>query len=263
MPSWDWDEEADSEGVVHQSVANTDHNDATKLKQGYDYQNFSEITPTPVACWPLHEDSGTTANDVAGTNDGTYSGPTLGQEGILGTTAPSFDGSDDYIDIPNNISGLDFSGSAAWSVFFWFYDADKSYSELLYKPNRYEWRIRHNEDGNNQITLINFDGSFVNRRQSSATTTVGEFNSIGVSYDGAGGVTMFVNGSDESFTIQTDPEFSSDDAAIMFDRTNSLYGLGRLAHYNLYSADVSAAQYQTLYDVVRNSGDWLGDGKLL
>jgi hypothetical protein len=47
-----------------------------------------------IAHYPLHEDSGGTAYDVRGSNDGTVNGATQGASGILGTTAYSFDGSD-------------------------------------------------------------------------------------------------------------------------------------------------------------------------
>lgn len=73
---------------------------------------------TLVAHYPLDEDSGTTANDVAGTNDGTNNGATVGATGILGTTCYDFDGTDDYVDL--GFSSL--SIPASWS--FWAYPHD-------------------------------------------------------------------------------------------------------------------------------------------
>ena len=57
-----------------------------------------------VLSWPFDEGSGTTTNDVIGDNDGTLVGPTwvAGQVG----GALSFDGSDDYIDLPDVASTL-------------------------------------------------------------------------------------------------------------------------------------------------------------
>lgn len=51
---------------------------------------------TLVAHFPLHEDSGTTAYNIKGSTDATHNGVTLGQAGILGVTAPDYDGTDDY-----------------------------------------------------------------------------------------------------------------------------------------------------------------------
>lgn len=88
----DWDNAVSESGVVHESVTNTDHNDATIVKQGYQL-----ASPTPstglLGYWPLHEDSGSTANDVSVNNqDGTINGATVNVSAILGTTGYSFDG---------------------------------------------------------------------------------------------------------------------------------------------------------------------------
>ena len=95
----DWDAATSESGVVHEATANTDHGDASVLKLGYsaaspflgaDLQGF----------WPLHEDASTTAFDFSGNNyDGAINGATPGVPGLLGTTAYSFDGVDDGIDI--------------------------------------------------------------------------------------------------------------------------------------------------------------------
>lgn len=62
--------------------------------------------------WPLQEDSGSTATDERGSNDGTINGATLGQPGILGNTAYEFGGSD-YVDVSVPITG---SGSFSMSM---------------------------------------------------------------------------------------------------------------------------------------------------
>lgn len=98
MPSFnatDFDNAAAESGVVHQNTTDTDHIDASTIKQGYDYANFSEISPTPVACYPLQEDGGSTINDAAGQLDAVNNGAVKNSEGLLGTTSHEFDGSDD------------------------------------------------------------------------------------------------------------------------------------------------------------------------
>lgn len=87
----DWDNAVSEFGVVHESVADTDHSDETVIKKGY-----SATSPmlSPDAAWLLHEDSGSTAHDVSGNNnDGTINGTNLGVTGLLGTTGFRFDGS--------------------------------------------------------------------------------------------------------------------------------------------------------------------------
>lgn len=66
------------------------------------YRSVVLGTPGLVGYWPLNEPSGTTANDLFGSNDGTTSGATPGATGIVtntGDTAYSFDGTDDVVTI--------------------------------------------------------------------------------------------------------------------------------------------------------------------
>ena len=64
------------------------------------------LADNPVSYWRLDESSGTNAADSKGSNTGTYTnGPTLNQPGALAgdaDTAVSFDGSDDYVTVPNS-----------------------------------------------------------------------------------------------------------------------------------------------------------------
>lgn len=62
----------------------------------------------PVSYWRLDETSGTTAADVQGANNGTYTNsPTLGQSGALAASANKavqLDGVNDYVNVPHNAS---------------------------------------------------------------------------------------------------------------------------------------------------------------
>lgn len=102
MPlSWksdtDWDATTGS-GVVHENTSGTDFTNAHKVLQGYSVEN--PISPSISSYWPLHEDSGSVANDVIGTNDATIFGTTP-TTGLLNTTALQFNGAGDYVEIPN------------------------------------------------------------------------------------------------------------------------------------------------------------------
>jgi hypothetical protein len=72
--------------------------------------------PEPVAYWSFNEGQGTTANDSAGRNNGTIHGAawTAGQF----NNALSFDGVDDYVDVPDDPS-LRFMQSSSFTISFW------------------------------------------------------------------------------------------------------------------------------------------------
>lgn len=116
----DWDAFTSNAGLAHESVANTDHDDAAVLQNGYSYEN-----PTPKQAdmrffYPLDEDSGNTVYDVSGNgNDGSENGATPNSSGILGTSAwESTDGgsnASESIDtgVTSNAGGGEFA-FAAW-----------------------------------------------------------------------------------------------------------------------------------------------------
>lgn len=119
--TWDtateWDSATGEEGVVHESVTNSDHNDSTIVKQGYSV-DAPYKSASLVGYWPLQEDTGTTAYDFAGTNNGTVSGATQGATGVLGTSAYSFDGTDDYVAL-GNITAFDLLADYSWTLAAW------------------------------------------------------------------------------------------------------------------------------------------------
>lgn len=256
MPSWNWDEEAASEGVGHYSKTNTDYSDPASMQQAYDYVNFSEIGPTPVACWPLHEDSGTTANDVAGANDGTYIGPTLGQAGPLGTTAPSFDGTDDYVDV----SGL--SIGSAYTVTAWAYWNNNNDGD--------DDLICEFEDGGNILLYGGGDGTVVYLHRLSDDSyipIIGEVSDITWTF-----LAAVWDGSETELFIDAVSQGTASAASTASQSNGTYIGQrviggrnmdGKIADVRYYNTALTPPEIQALYDVVDSPGDWLGAGKLL
>jgi hypothetical protein len=256
MPSWNWDEATAREGWVDQSTSNTDHNDLTKGKQGYDYATFSEITPNPVACWPLHEDSGTTINDVAGSNDGTYNGLTLGQNGLLGTTAPSADGVDDYGTLGSGI----YDGTAAtfsvWacatgldSTFQYIFDIRDGGIVRIGTTDTNDWRILFQGTGGNQ--------------EFTATAAENEWTFLTATYDGTTGEAFVDASSIGSGTVDLASDTEGLSIASPSGSLGSFVFDGRIADPRYYDINLTNDQIQTLFDVVDTPGDWLGTGKVI
>ena len=79
---------------------------------------------SPIAYWRLGEPSGTSAFDIAGSNNtGTYvGGPTLGAASALATdtanTAVTLNGTDEWITVPDHASLDQGNGPLSWSVWF-------------------------------------------------------------------------------------------------------------------------------------------------
>jgi hypothetical protein len=107
----------------------------------------------PIAYFPLDEASGTVARNLGtlgAAANGTYTGVTLGQPGIGdGRTCPSFDGTNDYVNIHSAALAAAFNG-AAFTVAGWcrvssigvLSDGTNRYVVSSYGGAADEWNIR-------------------------------------------------------------------------------------------------------------------------
>jgi len=253
----DWDNAVDEDGVVHESVTNTDHSDDSTIKMGYSYANFDEITPTPVAAWPLHEDSGSTANDLAGTHDGTNNGPTLGQTGILDTNAYGFDGTDDKVSITTqgSIDESNLGNAVSLSAWVILDSLDTNDWETImamggngndvinYATGRNggEWKLYLDTDGGG------------NHEDSSTVPNTGQWYFVVLSYDGANSDThIYVDGNSiyNSSTFSGDLSSSSEDWRIGDRGDKNEVWPGEICDARIWDVGLSGSQVQTLYDVV-------------
>lgn len=111
----DWDSAVSESSIHHEQPTGTDWAPSDTIQLGYT-SDLASYSATPLAYYPLEEDSGTVANDITGLGtDGTYAGPVLNDPGILGYSAPTFDGVDDYIDTGSEYtSATDAMAISAW-----------------------------------------------------------------------------------------------------------------------------------------------------
>lgn len=262
MTSWNWSEFQSQDSVVHQSVANTDNSDGTRLKQGYDYANFDEISPTPVACWPLQEDSGSTVYDVSGTFNGTYSGAALNHQGLLGSSAASFDGVDDYANLGD---AAELTPTNSLSVSFWFKTSESA--------SDFKSIARHNNHFTPLQLTPNSDGQAVPFINGSTYETKfpwnygdGVWHHYVTTYDQTNGTRIFVDTT----------EVASNSTTGNLDSNTSNWYLGAAAgngseytnvdifDFRLYKdTSLTSGEIQALYDVVKAQGRWTSQIKSL
>lgn len=254
MPSWNWSESDSETGVVHQDTANTDHTAAGDLKQGYDYAAFSEIAPDPLACWPLHEDSGSTANDVAGSNDGSITDATLGVAGLLGTSAYSLDGSDDGVAIGS------LATPPAWTLSAWVKKDSTTSSKHIWGDNGRRATLAYEIYGSDGYEVRIWDGSNAYLLTSSNTTT-GEWLHLAGTFDGST-LALYINGSQVGSRSAADPAYN-DSWHIGYDSGNGNHFDGDVADVRFYDQALTGSEIQTLYEVVGSTGEWAGAGKTL
>jgi hypothetical protein len=149
----------------------------------------------PVSYWRLGESSGTSANDSAGTNPGTYrNGVTMGSPSLLvsdsANRAASFDGVNDSVSVPST-AGL--SPTGAVSVEAWVRPTAKpaagGFTSVASKAESYS--IQFNGP---QLEFTTIQGSTRRRVQAPASSVVaGQTYHVVGTYDGAT-QRLYVNG---------------------------------------------------------------------
>jgi len=252
----DWDAAQSEDNVVHEAVSNTDHDDASVLKKGYPVKN-PLFASNLVGYWPLNEDSGSTSYDFSGNGyDGTLNGPTQSQTGLLGTSAYSFDGADDYISPPVvtepgesdrvtlavwvNMSPLSSRGMHVSS-------RDEAggggtcYSLGTDSGGTIRWQIKSE--------ALNFYDAL-----GSTSYDDGNWHLLAGTYDGSD-LTAYVDAVQDvnnSFSDNIQTPSVTDIGRLAGNSTN--YTNGRLAYPMIFDRALSQSELQTLYDVVAANG---------
>lgn len=258
MPAWetatDWDSAQSESGVVHESVTNTDHNDATIVKRGYSVAD-PLYTGDLVGYWPLQEDSGSTAYDFSGNNnDGTINGATVNDRGILGTSGYLFDGTNpDSVSIPQapNVGGSNNRTIVGWVNF-----NDASTKQTFFN-------LGPNTTGNRFTCTTAVDTSTRATPRCEISGGGDNFDNFNIYQDTWTHIAFVLNGTtldDVIFykfgnsqsgtstnTIDTD---NTTDVAIGDLPSKADYGFdGQIVDLRVYDRALSASEIQTLYEV--------------
>lgn len=159
------------------------------------------LADSPEAYWRLGEASGSTvAADSSGTGrDGTYAGGvTLGEAGAPSSevdTAARFDGTDDYVTIPD-AAAFDFTGTASFTIEAWVKPAalDATFRRVVDKEASGVggWGMHlHTTSG---LTVYRVNGGTVQTAAAPASRfTAGAWHHVAGTYDGTT-IRVYVNG---------------------------------------------------------------------
>lgn len=266
MPTWntatDWDNAQSESGVVHESVANTDHNDATVVKQGYTTKSVP-YSSNNLAYWPLHEDSGTTAYDFGGLNlgfDGDIkNNPNLGVGGLLGTTSYEFAlNTDQHIIIDSNII-TNIENSNAFTFSAWVKITNKEGDRAILSGgggtgNALSLRYDNGEDS--WFTVLNDENSdLLYAKYSQSTVNANEWHHLAGTYDGStlkvykDGVEGNTTASGSGTGIDNTRDFS-----IASTEGITRFWVGKIWDARVYDRALTQSEIQTLYDIVATSG---------
>jgi len=250
----EWDANQSEDGVVHEAVANTDHDDASVIKQGYSHANPYLSSDLVLFC-PMNEDSGATINDVSGNgNNGSMNGSTPNADGLLDTSAISMDGSDDW----NDWTGLQVSADDDYTYSVWMYDESGSDSTRRWMFDGISVfgdvanGIRE-DSGNSGPSIDLAVGG--NATTHSVTDWKGRWALWTVVSDASAGETReYLDTALEATQNNTATPQSDWYCPAYYDDQTKEYFNGRMAYHAVWNRSLTAAEIQTMYDVVDKAG---------
>lgn len=253
----DWDSFQSETGVHHEQPTGTDWASSGTIEKGYPASD--EGGSSLEAYWPFDEDSGTTANDVSGNSrDGTISGATPGATGILGTTAYTFDGTDDAVDTTWNGVG----GSQNRTIACWIKTSSAAdqiilvYGQESNTGAKWTFRLDEASTAGNYVPRVEISGGFIR-----GTTSVidGSWHHVACVLEGTGttDITLYVDGSAETVDGSSAETVNSDttaDPVRIGRRPDAWSGSGgrvfngQLDEVRFYSRALSAQEITDLYN---------------
>jgi uncharacterized delta-60 repeat protein len=207
-----------------------------------DYRSVVLATPGLVSYWRLAETSGTIAADAKGANKGRYrNGVVLGGPGALlydANPAVGFDGSNDYVDVPDHAS-LDTGDRFTLEAWVKRSSTSSSTKTVLAKGGG-SWRLSFT---NNVLTLAKGGSGTVASASVSTTDTTG-FHHVMATKSG-GSARLYIDGVDRTGTV-TNRTIANTSAALNIGRytSGSEHFPGLIDEVAIYNLALGAAQVQ-------------------
>lgn len=269
MPSFNWDDVLDESGTVHENTANTDHTNASLLKQG-----FSGASPLfssdLLRFYLLQEDSGTTIYDFSpNATNGTYigAGPddTGTVTGPLGVSAADFDGTDDKGDLGQ-------VGSPTSFGILTFINPDTLGSQIRRITTKYtgsgsaagEFVFDILSDQTVRFGVA--DSSGFNLVSSTGTLSTGSWQCVAGGFNDQTEQSVWLGTSQTTQAITYSNAANSTAWTLGADTTEGAsadYLDGAMSAVAILSRYPTQSDVEAFRNAVKSPGDWLGTGALL
>lgn len=236
---WDTDDFRENQDSAGTTIYNQE------LKKGYLKGGLTPVQRGLVGWWPLHDGS---ASDLSGNgNHGTVNGATQGVTGILGETAYSFDGSDDYVNIPSPPS------FNSYTISVWVYPHSPTAGEqdfvTLYDNNEVSLVLDHADDPQKWKLQQNYSGTWYNVASLDTVAASTWYHVAGV-WNGSE-IELFVNGVSQAKASVSGMDAYNGVSEIGARSASNLEFDGKLSDVRIYDHALTFQEIQYLYSVVK------------
>ena len=264
----DFDNAQHESGVHHSGPIGTDWAGSGTLEKGHPDEYDLTDLPTPIAYYPLNEDSGTYVNDVFGIRDMTNNGADVNVSGVAGSTGY------DFFEDADRVTGVqhpELEQAQNISVSLWFKmddppdsSADRHHlfgygatftdylSFLIFEgDNALDWHVENR----------NYSGSAAAEGNPSAgTITTGTWYHAVGTFDGSvPEATVYLNGTLQNSTTDaptlTPPNDGTDFAIGNLPWTDRAHD-GQIQDVILWDETLTQEDVTELYDAVVNTSTW-------
>lgn len=212
---------------------------------------------TLIGYWPLNESSGNTAYDHSGNenhgtiNDGGDS-TVPGANGILGQNSYNFDGSDDKVRVPDDVT---LNIQSAITVSLWINPDnlnDGDFHRVLSNGDAtHSWAF-YQRDTNSEFSVILYDANNDSVHFHSFDLSENTWQKVSFTYDKTGSFVVYVDGL-EIFSETADGSDLEDASGFDFyiggESGDNQYFDGKISEVRIYDRPLTASEIQYLYTV--------------
>ncbi|MBB6646633.1 LamG domain-containing protein [Halobellus ruber] len=205
-----------------------------------------------VSYWPLDSVGDGTAEDIVGTNDGALNGGVSAVSGEVDGAA-AFDGSDDYVNVPDDPS-LDLTGALTLAAWVKPSSDQDNYARILSREqsgagNR-QYNLGVDADATDPRTVVDTAGANGVEVSATVTFTDDSWHHAALTFDTSDAVRLYIDGTEEDSTPVNAPLVSRS-STVKFGAPAHLPGkdffTGRIDDVRIYDRALSATEVSDLY----------------
>lgn len=194
----------------------------------------------------IAKDSATTKNGVLGGSTSSESSDPTWTSGRF-DDALSFDGSDDRVDLPENM--FDFMTTGDFTVSFWMKTTSSSRGTIFYPNGNADTRFEFDRNGNNKANFQIFSGDGAQVVSSNSQVNDGNwYHVVGTYNANSNEMKLFLDGSSQGKASDDNPRSVSRDNAIGYDAANNnRHFNGEVDEVRIFDRALSKQEIQQLY----------------